>query len=74
MCIARISTPGALYDASISAQNCDALGQVVLKPIYLEDVFGLNIAKSVKNIKFGHIKGRDAFWRKPKKLRTELIT
>ena len=55
MLVDRIPSPDALYGASILAQTFEPSPQVVLNPIDFADVTDVNIAKSVKNIKFPHI-------------------
>ena len=67
MRVARIARRDALYDATIAAQTCEAVGKVLLYPIDFEGVVDVDIATSIKNIKCARINGYSDFLEKKAK-------
>ena len=59
MRISRIARPGALYDASVSAQTfgCAAIAESVVNPIDSEDGGDENVAKVIEANSYSHMPG-----------------
>ena len=67
MRIARISRPGAFYGASVSAKTFEAIGESIVNPIDLEEIFDVNMGNSMRAEKYSHIRGFVEFAQKFKK-------
>ena len=60
--IARISRPGALYDASISAKTFEDFGRSIGNLSDSDEVFEARVTKANGNLKFPHINGFNEFF------------
>ena len=59
--ISRISRPGALYDAPISAQTFEDVGRVLVNLIDFDGVVDAHVTKATGNLKFPQIRGYSEF-------------
>ena len=55
MRISRIAIPGALYDASVSAQTSVVVGESIINPIDPEELADVNFAKVLGDPSHSHI-------------------
>ena len=59
MRIARIARPGALYDASVSSQTFETIGEMAINPIDFDEAADVNVAKLIGSNYYSNITG---FW------------
>ena len=53
--IARVARPGALCDASVSAQTSEATGETIVNPIDVEESDDANVAKLIDASSYSHM-------------------
>ena len=64
MRIARIARHGALYDASVSAQTSEEVGETIVNPTDFEEVVDVNVDKLTGANPYAHIPRFGDFSRK----------
>ena len=64
---ARIAIPGALYDASVSAQTCETIDVEVINPIDFEEVGAVNVTKALEARPYSHMPGFEDTDRNPQR-------
>ena len=63
--IARIARPGALCDASVSAQTFETSGEKLINPSDSDEIADVDLAKMIRSNSHSHIPCFDELSRKP---------